>query len=856
MTPMIRQYLDIKKNYPDDIVFFRMGDFYEMFFEDAKKASKILDIALTARQNDVPMCGIPFHAADNYIGRIIKTGLRVAICEQLETVPSQGTIVKRDVVRIVTPGTIIESHLLQSDDNNFLASIIIDKNEIGLSFVDISTGDFYLSTIDKSLEIFRGEITKFDPKEVVFFEGKSANNDIYSEFIKSKNIPIYKLNEWLFDKDYMETTICETFKVKNTKGLGIQTDLEIITSGAILQYLKETHKKAIDHLKNPHKVISKMYMILDESTISNLELVENQQDKTKNRTLLSVLNFTKTPMGKRALERNILQPLLIEEEIENRLNIIQYFFEYHTLTTSLQEILKEILDIERLVTRFTIGKIQPRNFIALKNSLSASEKIKEILNNQPDDNFKNLAKRIPSLKNLNQRISSTIENEPALSPDQGRIIRKGYSSELDHLYELKTNAKNWILKYQEDEKRKVGSNTLKIKYNRVLGYYIEISKAQATNIPDDYMRKQTLVSSERFTTSKLQEFETDILSSSDKIIAIEKREIENLREDLLLRKVDLQELAKIIGEIDFYSSMATAAIENNFIRPTFNQNNVTHISEGRHPIVEKYYTKEIFIPNDINFDGDNNIIKLITGPNMAGKSTYIRMAAIIQLMAQVGSFVPASKADIVIADRIFTRVGASDNISRGESTFLVEMNETANILNNATNKSLIIMDEIGRGTSTYDGLSIAWAVVLYILRYIKARTLFATHYHELTELGSKKGIVNYNVLVKEQLHGVEFLHKVIQGAADKSYGIHVAKLAGIPTTIISQAERILQKLENDSKNSKSSKNIDVKIEENEQLDMFNASNHLVIQAIKSINLQEITPIDALNELNRLKKLIE
>ncbi|MBN1496246.1 MAG: DNA mismatch repair protein MutS, partial [Spirochaetes bacterium] len=496
----------------------------------------------------------------------------------------------------------------------------------------------------------------------------------------------------------------------------------------------------------------------------------------------------------------------------------------------------------------------PRNFIALMNSIRGAIKLRALLADQPHERMRELSERIPDTSALADRISAAIEDEPALSPEHGRVIRRGFNQELDRIYELKTNAKNWIIEYQEEEKKKLGISTLKIRYNKILGYYIEVSKGQAAGIPGSYYRKQTLVGSERYTTEKLQNFESEILSASEKIVTMENEEIERLLKSVLDAKGDLQSMAGAVGEIDFYCSLAFSAMENRFIRPGFNTGGVTHIREGRHPVVEKFYTREVFIPNDINLDGDENIIKVITGPNMSGKSTYIRMAAIIQLMAQVGSFVPAREASLSLADRIFTRIGASDNISRGESTFLVEMNETAGILNNATDRSLIIMDEIGRGTSTYDGLSIAWAVVEYILRYLKSRTLFATHYHELTQLGDRKGIVNYTVLVKERMNGVDFLHKVVRGAADKSYGIHVANLAGIPKPIIGKAEQILQKLEKGGKSIRSSGQDEAS--GSEQLEIFNASNHRVVQAIRSIDCDAITPLEALNELNRLKKLIE
>jgi DNA mismatch repair protein MutS len=854
ITPAMKQYLDMKKQYPEEILFFRMGDFYEMFFEDAHAASKILDIALTSRQNDIPMCGIPYHAADSYIARLIKAGKRVAICEQMEAVPSSGPVVRREVVRVITPGTVVEANLLQSDENNFLSSIIIDKSSIGLAFIDISTGDFFLSTIEKSMDLFRGEIMKFNPREAVLYEGDSPDSESYSDYIKMREIPIYRINEWLYDLEFMSKIICETFRISGTKGLGITTDLDLMTAGSILQYLKEAHKKTFDHLKYPRKILSRDIMTLDEATISNLELVRNTLDGSKSRTLFSVLDYTRTAMGKRALERNILQPLLDISAIERRLDIVQYFHEYHELAEQVLAHLKEIHDIERLLSRFIIGRTFPRNFIAIMNSIRAAMKIKSLLAEQPHEQIKEISDRMPDTSTLATTIKSAVEDEPALSPEHGRVIRKGFNQELDRIYELKINAKNWIIEYQEEEKKKLGISTLRIRYNKILGYFIEVSKGQASNIPEDYYRKQTLVGSERYTTDKLQDFESEILSASEKIVQIENEEIDKLLKSILSTRIDLQAMAATIGDIDFFCSLACSAIQHRYIRPAFNADNITRIKEGRHPVVEKYYTREVFIPNDINLDGEENIIKIITGPNMSGKSTYIRMAAIIQLMSQIGSFIPAREANLAIVDRIFTRIGASDNISRGESTFLVEMNETASILNNATERSLIIMDEIGRGTSTYDGLSIAWAVVEYILRYLKARTLFATHYHELTQLGSRKGIINYTVLVKEHLNGVDFLHKVVRGAADKSYGIHVANLAGIPKPVIGRAEQILLKLEKGRKNIKPVSSEDE--ETSEQLEIFNASNHRVIQALQHIDLNTLTPIDALNELSRLKKLIE
>lgn len=855
LTPMMRQYLEIKKNYPDDILFFRLGDFYEMFFDDAHTASKILDIALTSRQNDIPMCGIPYHAADSYVARLIKAGYRVVICEQMEAAPSSGTVVRRDVVRVVTPGTIVEQNLLQSDDNNFLASAVIGAESIGLAFIDISTGDFYLSSIERSLDVFRGELTRFNPREMILKVDGVPDDAQYAQAVAARSIPVSKINEWLYDTDYLTSTIADVFNLASVRGLGITTDIELLAAGSILEYLRDTQKKTIEHLKYPQRIVSSEFMMLDEATIASLELVKNQLDGTKQRTLFSVLNRTSTAMGRRLLDRNILQPLTNPELIEKRLDMVQHLCDHGELLQRVQTEMEKIFDMERLLSRFHIGRYNPTDFIALRESIAAASAIRGILAEQQFEPCERLASMIGDPDPLAARIAAVIADNPALSPEHGRVIRPGYSAELDRLYDLKKDARAWILSYQEEEKQKLGIPTLKVKYNKILGYYIEVSKGQTAKVPAEYYRKQTLVSGERYTTETLQKFETDILHASDKITHIENEEIIKLLADILSYKDELQKAASAIAETDYFCSLSRAAVENKYVRPHFNDADVTDIKDGRHPMVERYYTKEVFIPNDVQLDSDERVIMLITGPNMSGKSTYIRMAAIIQLMAQIGSFVPASSADLSPVDRIFTRIGASDNISRGESTFLVEMNETAVILNNATSKSLIVMDEVGRGTSTFDGLSIAWAVVEYILRYVRAKTLFATHYHELTELGDKKGIINCNVLVKEHMSGVDFLHRVAPGAADKSYGIHVAKLAGIPKEITARATRILEKLEKTSRGSSAKKEADAE-RSSEQLEIFNAANHVVIQAIRNIDIDGITPLDAINELNRLKKLIE
>ncbi|HRX16638.1 MAG TPA: DNA mismatch repair protein MutS [Spirochaetota bacterium] len=852
LTPMLRQYLDIKKQHPNEILFFRMGDFYEMFFEDAHTASSILSIALTKRQNDVPMCGIPFHAADSYVSRLIKAGHRVAICEQLETVPSEGKIVKRDVVRIITPGTVVESHLLGSDENNFLAGIVFGKESIGLAFADVSTGDFYHTEITRSFDIFKGILARFTPREIIMKSFENPDDKKFTEYIDLLEIPLNRINDWLYDKQYLEKTIKDIFKVSSLSGLSLESELSILTAGSILEYIKIAHKRSIEHLKLPRIINSSSHMMLDDATINNLELITNAYDRSRSKTLFAVLNRTKSPMGKRLLERTILQPLTDKSEIEERLDCVQYFFEYHEFAQSTVSVIKNINDIERLLSRFSMGKIVPKDFLALRNTILGCEELKALFKKHQESPLYPISQNIIAPVKLAEHIAKAILEEPALSPEHGRVIAEGFNSELDSLHDINRDSRKWILEYQEKEKQALGINTLKIKYNRVHGYYIEVSKSSTNKIPENYLRKQTLVNAERYTTDVLQQLETKILSASDKIVEIEKKIINEIHSEVLKNRELLQKSASAIAEVDLYLSFAETARAERYVRPEFEEGRRTEIVNGRHPVVEKYFTNEVFIPNDVLFDGDDNQLKIITGPNMSGKSTYMRMCAVVQLMAQIGSFVPADLAKLSIVDRIFTRIGASDNISRGESTFLVEMNETATILNNATDKSLIIMDEVGRGTSTYDGLSLAYAIVEYIATYIKARTLFATHYHELTELERLNGIVNYNVMVQETVRGVDFLHKVVKGAADKSYGIHVAKLAGIPKEITMKAASILKKLE--SRKSDKKKTAEP-TNANEQVELFNAANHIIIKTLESIDTDAITPIEALNELNRLKNLL-
>ncbi|MGL4370805.1 MAG: DNA mismatch repair protein MutS, partial [Spirochaetota bacterium] len=645
LTPMMRQYLDIKGRHPDSLLFFRLGDFYEMFFDDAKKASHVLDIALTKR-TDYPMCGIPYHAAESYIARLIKAGYNVAICEQMEAVPTQGNIVRREVTRVITPGTVIESNLLQSDDNSFLASAVVTSDKIALACIDISTGEFFITVSEKSADLFRGEIARYAPREILFKCYDEKENATYRSFLDSRNIPVNRINEWLYDTEYLTGTIKAAFSVSGLKGLGIESDAEILAAGSILEYIKETQKRSLSHIAHPKIIAKKNYMFLDDATISHLELTANQQDGTKARTLFAVLNRTHTAMGKRTLERNILQPLLDPADIESRLDKVSFFFENRSFSDEISEYLSRVHDIERIISRMHMGKIFPRDFIALSESIRAASAVKETLEAWDNLLLSDIASKVPNLLDLAAGIDATILDEPALTPEQGPVVRENISAELDRLHVLRTDAKGWVVQYQEDEKSRLGSSTLKVRYNKVLGYYIEISKGQTDKAPADYLRKQTLVNCERYTTEQLQKFETDVLSASDRIIEIEEGIISALTEKVLALRDNLQLCAGVIGEIDFFMSLAKAAKENSFVRPAVSEEGHFTVEDGRHPIVEKFYTREIFIPNNINFDGDENKVKIITGPNMSGKSTYIRMAATIQLMGQIGSFVPAKAAAI------------------------------------------------------------------------------------------------------------------------------------------------------------------------------------------------------------------
>jgi len=862
MTPMVKQYHEIKKKYKDTILFFRLGDFYEMFYDDAIIASKELDLTLTSRhrgENDkIPMCGVPYHAADNYIARLIKKGYKVAICEQVEDPKLAKKLVKREVVEVITPGTITDFNMLAQKSNNYLMSLNFNNKKIAFAFADISTGEFYVTESDFQVlkeYLIENEITKFKPSEALIPETIAEDPIIKKIFNLHYEILVNKYYDWVFDPVYSRNKIIETFKIHSLAPFGIEDkNLAIGCIGSILHYLEQSKKQIINHIEKIKFYTKNEFMLLDNATIRNLELVNNLQDNTSERTLFSVLDFTCTPQGARLLKRNILQPLINIDSIKERQNLVNLFFENNELRKKLRTTLSKITDIERLTTKIALNKANPKELIALKNALINSMEIKKLISEfEP---LKNLAQNMPDMSDIISLLEKSIEENAPIQISDGNIIKDGFNETLDKYRKAATEGKNWIAQLQNEEIKRTGINSLKIRYNKVFGYYIEITKPNLHLVPKDYIRKQTLSNAERFTFPKLQEYEELILTSTEKIIELEKnlflKIIEKLKENLSA----IKKIAQTIAEIDFYTSLAECAKVRNYVKPIITNNDKIIIKNGRHPVVEAIIKNEPFIPNDTELDNDENRILIITGPNMAGKSTYIRQTALIVLLAQMGSFVPADYAEIGIVNRIFTRVGASDNIARGESTFLVEMNETANILNNADEKSLIIMDEIGRGTSTYDGLSIAWAVIEYIYnkKYIGSKTLFATHYHELTQLSQEKGIKNYNVLVREWNDKVIFLRKVVPGAADKSYGIHVAQLAGLPEQVIKRAKQILSELESDKIHNKI---LSQTFENNDkqlslfQISLINPLESEILKHLKEIDLNKITPIEALNILSNL-----
>ncbi|MDP8233510.1 MAG: DNA mismatch repair protein MutS [Candidatus Saelkia tenebricola] len=844
-TPMLNQYLKIKKDFPDIILFFRLGDFYEMFFEDAKLASSVLHITLTSRGKikgtRIPMCGVPHHAAENYIRRLLKAGYKVAVCEQVEDPKTVKGIVKREVVKVITPGTLVAESLVE-ENNNYIIAVNEENNKFGLSLCDISTGEFKTTELDSKEELF-SEIMRLNPSEYLLPEDRQ---DL------KKLVGVNAVTEYP-DFHFILSTAGEMvlnhFNVATLSGFGLDGRiLAISTAGALLKYLQGTQKKAVEHIKKIEVYSVKNYMVLDSFTQRNLELVKNCETGTKEGALLSVLDKTYTSMGKRRIEQWVLQPLIEKEKICNRHDGVSCFYEDQNKRHKVQEILKGIQDLERIAARIGLSTAGPRDLISLKNSLEKAKELKENISGFDAAIIRDCFSRLDPLKEIVRKISEAIVEEPPVVINEGGIIKKGYRKDLDELQEVLKSGKDWIAQLQEKEIRRTGISSLKIGYNKVFGYYIVITNSNLKSVPPDYIRKQTLVNAERFITPELKEYEEKILGAEEKSKELEKEIFINIRDDIKQYIVEIQENARAMSVIDILQSFAQIAEDNKYIRPKINSGLALNIKDSRHPVLEKVISENTFIPNDI-FLGDERIL-IITGPNMAGKSTYIRQVALLVIMSQIGCFIPAAYAEIGIVDKVFTRIGAHDALISGMSTFMVEMVEVAWILNNATANSLIILDEVGRGTSTYDGLSIAWSVVEFIHKYIKAKTLFATHYHELTQIAKYFSEVgNLNTAVREYKNEVVFLYRIEAGICDKSFGIHVAKLAGVPNDVIERAKKVLKDLEFNRNHVPS----EVK---ELQAELFTTAVHPLIEELKMVDVEKTTPLEALDILNRFIRRLD
>lgn len=876
-SPMMQKYLETKEQYKDCVLFYRLGDFYEMFFEDAVNVSRELELTLTGKdcgqEERAPMCGVPYHAADTYINRLVEKGYKVAICEQVEDPKQAKGLVKREVTKVVTPGTNFSAGALREDCNNYLMSIAYMGDSIGLAVADVTTGQFMVSEMSTDRELL-DEINKFSPSEIICNEAFAISGIDLTDIRNRLSIAVSQLDAWYFDDDGAVKIIKEHFKVSGLEGLGLKDyPTGVAAAGALMNYLYETKKNSLPHITRIIPYSTGKYMIIDSFTRRNLELVETMREKNKKGSLLWVLDKTKTAMGARLLRSMIEQPLISAEDIRARQQAVGELIDNYITREEIREYLNPVYDLERIIGRISTRTAGPRELIAFKGSLEMLPHIRKQLETLKSPLISSLYDELDTLDDIYELIDKAIVEEPPLQIKEGGIIKDGFNQEVDRLRSAKTDGKNWLAQLESDERERTGIKNLRIKYNKVFGYYFEVTNSFKDLVPEDYIRKQTLTNAERYTMPKLKELEDIILGAEDKLFSIEYDLFADVRSRISEQVVRIQTTARAIAGIDVFASLAVAAQQNNYVCPSINNKGVINISGGRHPVVEKMITGDMFVENDTYLDNDTRRISIITGPNMAGKSTYMRQAALIVLMAQIGSYVPAKKADIGIVDRIFTRVGASDDLASGQSTFMVEMTEVANILRNATADSLLILDEIGRGTSTFDGLSIAWAVVEHISsrKLLGAKTLFATHYHELTELeGTVDGVNNYCIAVKEQGDDIVFLRKIVKGGADKSYGIQVAKLAGVPDSVISRAKEIAEELA-DNDISVKTKEIarlgiskeDVKIpervgkEEYVQMSLFDAvNNDDIINEIKELDLSRITPIDALNQLYSIQDKIK
>ena len=877
LTPMMQQYMETKKQYQDCILFYRLGDFYEMFFDDALTASKELEITLTGKacglEERAPMCGIPYHAVEGYLTKLVSRGYKVAICEQVEDPKLAKGLVKRDVIRIVTPGTNLNVQSLEESKNNFLMCITYTPTRIGISVADVTTGDYYLTEVE-DLRKLNDELMKYEPSEVICNEAFLVSGFDVDDLRGRYHVSVNALEAHVFDDDGCKRVLLRHFKVNSLIGLGIEEfPVGMIAAGALLQYLYETQKTELAHFTHIYPYLTNKYMLLDSSTRRNLELAETLREKQKRGSLLWVLDKTKTAMGGRLLRSMIEQPLIDKAEMEKRLDAIEELNRDSVSRDEIREYLNPIYDLERLLSKVTYKTANPRDFIAFRNSLEMLPAIKKVLKGFEKEELAGIEKDIDGLEDIYQLILNSIEEEPPITIREGGMIRDGFDETIDMLRRAKHDGKQWLAELEEQDRERTGIKNLKIKYNKVFGYYFEVTNSYKDMVPEDYIRKQTLANAERYTTPRLKELEDTILNAEDKLTALEYDMFCKIRESIAMELERIQRTAKAIAKLDVYASLSLVSERNRYVRPKLNEKGVIDIKDGRHPVVEQMISNDLFIANDTFIDNGNHCISIITGPNMAGKSTYMRQTALIVLMAQIGCFVPAKSANIGIVDRIFTRVGASDDLASGQSTFMVEMNEVANILRNATANSLLILDEIGRGTSTFDGLSIAWAVIEHISnrKLLGAKTLFATHYHELTELeGKMNNVNNYCIAVKECGDDIVFLRKIIKGGADKSYGIQVAKLAGVPDMVIDRAKEIVEQLtDNDIIERIQNIAVDVKgdghakkqpkLDEVDlaQMSLFDTvTDEDVLKELMEVEVNSMSPLDALNTLYRLQNKLK
>ncbi|NLC66525.1 MAG: DNA mismatch repair protein MutS [Clostridium sp.] len=852
LTPMMQQYFEIKERYKDSILFYRLGDFYEMFFDDAEIVAKELELVLTGRacglDEKAPMCGVPYHAANKYIGKLILKGYKVAIAEQIED-PSQAKgIVKRDVVKVVTPGTLLDEDFIENEKNNFIMGVFKTKGSIGLSFCDISTGEFKGTYIKDDLDLLKNEISKFYPKEAVI------TDEGLKSFLEENFDILVNLRD---EKEYLHGKNLNSYFKSFSGGYN---NIIASASGILISYLEETQKTALTNLTHLEIFKTEDSMALDINTKRNLELTENIVDKKKKGSLLWVIDKTATAMGGRNLRRWIESPLISKDMIDRRLDAVDAFYNNLDVLGEIEEALKSVYDIERIVSKVALKSVNPKEMISLKKSLEKIPEIKKVLSKIDYGEVSRLNEKLEPLDDVFSLLDSAlIEDAPMVLRDGG-IIKSTYDAEIGELRDITINGKNYIAKMQETEREKTGIKSLKIGYNKVFGYYIDVSKTNIKYVPEDgrYIRKQTLANSERYITEDLKIIEDKILNASDKLIILEQKVFADVRTLVENEVHRLKKVSRIIADLDSYHSLSRVAHDNNYVKPVINENDKFSVVEGRHPVVEKMLDYGEFVSNDINMDSEANRFLIITGPNMSGKSTFMRQNALIALLAQIGSFVPCKSANISVSDRIFTRIGASDDLAGGKSTFMVEMSEVSNILTYATDKSLIILDEVGRGTSTFDGLSIAWAVSEYIINDLKgSKTLFATHYHELTDLGEIEGVKNYSVLVKEVGSSIAFLRKIVPGGADESYGIEVAKIAGLPRNLIKRANEILYSLEKDKKSDsiKPRKDADALREEKQtmQLGFFDIEKDNLVKELKELDVLNITPLKAMEILYELNE---